>query len=443
MADSSSTASAEVPARLFGSMRTKLWIAAGCALVLVVGALTIPPAPPSAVAVPQERATPLLEAEVQRREQLRIFGELQQLGPRLARHSVTIPSLSGAPGFPSDVAPPAPRVDPAGHGLIVSADGEVLTSAAALRGRESLQLELVDGTTADGRVIAFDPDTDLVLLRADTVPRTDAAPWAAEPPAPGMLTVAVAHAGGHVAVAPVFVTAAADAERRIRTTTAQLAPGTPLFTVAGEVFAVAIGGNDPSAVLVAPAVARLRERIAAGQARRGALGLTFQPIDGALSKVFPSPGVLVADVALHGPADDAGVMPGDLITAVGDAEVASIEEIQPVIANLKLETPVTLRVLRDRQPLEIEVIATSALGLRVRQIPRAPVDDAPQALTLFDAAAQAEVDLQPRSRVLAVNGQSVSSPEEARARLRRLRPPIVLYIEDERGRFFRVLERAP
>jgi serine protease DegQ len=443
MADSLKTASPETPPRLFGSMRTKLWIAAGCALVLLAGALTIPAPPPSAVAAPQERATPLLEAEVQRREQLRIFGELQQLGPRLARHSVTIPLLSATPSLPSDVAPPAPRIDPAGHGLIVSADGEVLTSAAALRGRESLQVALMGGTRAQAHVIAFDPDTDLVLLSAAPVPRTDAAPWAAEPPAPGMLTVAVAHAAGHVAVAPVFVTAAPDADRRIRTTTAQLAPGTPLFTVAGEVFAIAVGGNDPSAVLVAPAVARLRDRIAAGQARRGALGLTFQPIEGALSKIYASPGVLVADVAQHGPADDAGILPGDLITAIGDTAVASIEQIQPVIAGLELEAPVTLRVVRANKPIEIEVMATSALGLRVRQIPRTPIDEAPQALTLFDAETQAEADLLPRSRILAINGQSVGSTDEARARLRRLRPPLVLYVEDERGRFFRVLERAP
>ena len=443
MAGSPNTASAEAPAKLFGSTRTKLWIAAACALVLVAGLLTIPPPPPSAVAVSQERAAPLLEQEVQRREQLRIFGELQPLGPQLARHSVTVPAISGVAGLPSDVAAPAPRIDPAGHGLIVSADGEVLTSASALRGRESLQIELIGGRHAQARVIAFDPDTDLVLLAADGVPRTDAAPWAAEPPAPGMLTVAVAHAGGHVAVAPVFVTAAPDADRRIRTTTAQLAPGTPLFTVAGEVFAIAVGGNDPSAVLVAPAVTRLRERIAAGQARRGALGLTFQPVEGALTRIHPTPGVLVADVARHGPADDAGILPGDLITAIGDTEVASIEAIQPVIANLKLEAPVKVRVVRDRQPLEIEVLATSALGLRVRQLPRVSVADAPQVLTLFDAETQAGTDLLPRSRVLAINGQSVSSADDARARLRRVRPPIILYVEDERGRFFRVLERVP
>ncbi|HUE87793.1 MAG TPA: PDZ domain-containing protein [Vicinamibacterales bacterium] len=424
-------------------MRAKLWIAVGCALVLAAGVLTIPSPAPSAVAVPQERATPLLEQEVQRREQLRIFGELQQLGPRLARHSVTIPAVVGTPSLPSDVAPPSPRIDPAGHGLIVSADGEVLTSAGALRGRESLQVELLDGSRAEARVIAFDPDTDLVLLRSASVPRTDAAPWAAEPPAPGMLTVAVAHASGHVAVAPVFVTAAPDADRRIRTTTAELAPGTPLFTVAGEVFAVAVGGSVPSAVLVAPAVARLRDRIAAGQARRGALGLTFQPIEGALAEVHTMPGVLVADVAQHGPADDAGVLPGDLITAIGDRPVTSIDEIQPVIAQLELEAPVVVHVLRGGQPIEIDVVATSALGLRVRQVPRTPVEDAPQALTLFDAEQQAAADLRPRSRVLAINGQPVRTVDEARGRLRRARPPVLLYIEDERGRFFRVLEPVP
>jgi S1-C subfamily serine protease len=423
-------------------MRIKLWIAAGSALVLLIGALTIPTPAPSTVVPPQERAMPLLEQEVQRREQLRIFGELQQLGPRLARHSVMIPAVAPTPGLPSDMAPRAPRVDPAGHGLIVSEDGEVLTSAAALLGRESLQIELFDGGRAEARVIAFDPDTDLVLLGANPVPGADAAPWASEPPPAGMLAIAVAHAAGHVAVAPVFVTAAPDAERRIRTTTADLAPGTPLFTVAGEVFAVAVGGNDPSAVLVAAAVNRLRDRIASGQARRGALGLTFQPMDETLRKVYSSPGVLVADVTPHGPADDAGVRAGDFITALGDAAVSSIDEVRQVIAQLEPQVPVRLQLLRDRRPLEIDVVATSALGLRVRQIARAASANAPQALTLFSADEQAAAGLLPRSRILMINGQVVASAEAARTQLRRARAPVVLYVEDERGRFFRVLERG-
>ena len=88
-------------------------------------------------------------------------------------------------------------------------------------------------------------------------------------------------------------------------------------------------------------------------------------------------------------------------------------------------------------------MSSAAATAAKNQAADASQTDAPQALTLFDAEAQTAADLLPRSRVLAINGQTVSSPEEARARLRRLREPVVLYVEDERGRFFRVLERVP
>ena len=431
------------PPKLFGSMRTKILIAVGCAGVIAVGLLTLPAPMPTAVAPPEERATPLLEAEVQRREQLRMFGELQPLGPQLARHSVTIPAIAPPPGLPADVSPPTRRVGPAGHGLIVSAEGEILTSSAALQGRETLPVQLIDGTTAEARVIAFDPQTDLVLLVAAPIPRTDAAPWATEPPPPGMLAVAVAHDAGQVAVAPVFVTAAPDAERRIRTTTAELAPGTPIFTISGEVFAVVPSADEPSAVLVAPAMSRLRDRIASGQARRGALGVTFQPVEGDLAKIYPGVGVLLADVAIRGPADDADLLPGDFITAIGGTAVSSIDEAQQVIAELKPESPVTVELIRDGEPLTIEVLATSALGMRVRQSPRPPVTDAPEARALLDEDELAPNGLQGRSRILAIDGVPVVDTATARAQLRRARPPVLLYIENERGRMFRVLERAP
>jgi hypothetical protein len=105
--------------KLFGSIRSKLWIAAACAALLAVGVMTIPPPAPSRPVPPQERATPLLEAEVERRQQLRIFEEIQQLGPRLARHSVTLASSDPVARLPSDLPAPSPRAEPTGHGLIV------------------------------------------------------------------------------------------------------------------------------------------------------------------------------------------------------------------------------------------------------------------------------------------------------------------------------------
>jgi hypothetical protein len=52
-----------------------------------------------------------------------------------------------------------------------------------------------------------------------------------------------------------------------------------------------------------------------------------------------------------------------------------------------------------------------------------------------------DADLLPQTRVLTVNGTRVRSVEEARRLLLRGGPRAVLYIEDERGRAFRVVER--
>jgi hypothetical protein len=337
--------------------------------------------------------------------------------------------------------PPSPRVEPSGHGLIISADGELLTAAGALRGRESLQVQLFEGRLAEARVIAFDPDADLVLLQSPALPRTDAAPWATTPPTAGMLAVAVSHVGPRVAVAPVFVMAAPDADRRVRTTSGDLLPGTPLYTTAGEVFAIAAGDGDPSAALIAPAVARLRERIASGQARRGAIGVTFQPLDGLLLAAFKGDGVLVADVAPYGPADDAGIEPGDLVTAVGDTDVRSPDAARQAIAALAPQSTVTIQLLRAGKPLALEMTSSSALGLRIRQAPRVQEEPAPDAHSVLDPASRARADLRPHSRVLAINNTRVATTAEARTVLSRARQPLlVLYVEDERGRFFVALE---
>ena len=311
-----------------------------------------------------------------------------------------------------------------------------------MRGRESLDIELVDGRRVSASVVAFDPDADLVLLRSSDVPRTDAAPWATTPPTAGMLAIAVSHAGGQVAVAPVFVMAAPDADRRVRTTSTSLPPGTPLFTTAGEVFAIAAGGNDPSASLIAPAVARLRERIASGQARRGALGLTFQPIDATLQKVFTVPGVLVADLAVSGPAADGGVLPGDIITTIGDTPVTSPESARTAIAALSPQHTVTLQLFRSGKPMSIQTVTTSALGLRVRHSPRAPADDALEARAVFDASVRQQLGLLADSRILAVNGTPVETVDDVHQVMRRARGPLAVYVEDQRGRLFCVVERS-
>jgi hypothetical protein len=239
--------------------------------------------------------------------------------------------------------------------------------------------------------------------------------------------------------------AAPDAERRVRTTNGDLSPGTPLFTTAGEVFALAAGEGDASAAIIASAVTRLRDRVSSGQARRGALGLTFQALEGALLKAFPAPGVLIADVEPYGPADEAGLQPGDVLTTIGDTSVTTPDLAQRAIAALQPQSRVDVQIVRARRPMTVQVTTSSALGLRVRQVPRAmrsdTVSEAPEARALFDEATRTAADVLPQSRIIAIDGERVRTSDEARAELRRARSPIVLYVDDDRGRFFRVLER--
>jgi serine protease Do len=63
--------------------------------------------------------------------------------------------------------------------------------------------------------------------------------------------------------------------------------------------------------------------------------------------------VLVRDVKPGSAADDAGLMPGDVITAVGATPVRSLEAFQRIVDELKAGASVPLRLIRRGSPLFI------------------------------------------------------------------------------------------
>src|SRR6267142_4121580 len=54
-----------------------------------------------------------------------------------------------------------------GSGVIISADGYVLTNYHVISGADALQVGLQDGHAAAARIVGVDPDTDLALLKVD------------------------------------------------------------------------------------------------------------------------------------------------------------------------------------------------------------------------------------------------------------------------------------
>jgi serine protease Do len=98
--------------------------------------------------------------------------------------------------------------------------------------------------------------------------------------------------------------------------------------------------------------------IKTGKVTRGYMGVTIGPVTEDLAQQFKVPdtaGALVQDVTPGGPADEAGLKPGDVIRKFNGLPVNGSNELLAMVANTNPETSVTLEVLRNGQPLTLKL----------------------------------------------------------------------------------------
>ena len=432
------------PSAPLQSTRTKLLIASLSVIALGAGAFLKPRAPATPLSAPKEHSAPLIEEEVQRRAPFRGFSGLQDLGRQLAAHTVAIPLGLQPQDVPVvDFARPPSTSGPAGFGIVVSPDGETLTHAAALSARDVLQIHPADGGAIDAQVIAFEPATGLVLLRAPSqtifVP-----PVIAEGQLrAGALAAIAARWQGSDTVLPVFVTEVRGDVYRFSASGASVLPGMPIFTLDGEVVAIASGADRP-AYRVRDAIDRLRAAVSAGRGNPPSLGLIVQPRAGLLADAFGTTGVIVSDVVEDGPAGAAGILPGDVLTRIAETPVDSVDAAQRAIGVLTPFSQVVVHVIRGRKPGTFTVNAGSAFSIAGR-VGRDDREAAafPEVGTLFSAAQVRAAGLVPGARVLAINGRPLVSESQAARELRRERSAIVLYVQQDNRRFFSALPVNP
>ena len=104
---------------------------------------------------------------------------------------------------------------------------------------------------------------------------------------------------------------------------------------------------------------RLLAIVRDGQVTRGWIGVEPQDLGPELAESFGLPagkGVIITGVLQNGPAAQAGIRPGDVITAVGDREVNSVAQLLSAVAALQPELPATLQVVRKGEKSEVRVI---------------------------------------------------------------------------------------
>jgi len=437
----------EEPTRkLLSGRGMKTRIAAAGVAILAVGAWLTPRAAqtPTPLSAPQERAAPLLEEQVQLREASQPFLGVQDVAARVRGHSVAIaaPALVAIPTR-NDFSEPGTRLpQAAGFGAFVS-DTYVLAHSVTLGGRSAVPLSITDGRAAEGRVVVYEPSTGLVLLQTEPLGRLPAA-LADGAPVLGTLAVAVGRwDGGDVAV-PVFVTGTGGDRFTITALNDDIRRGMPIYTLQGELLAIA--APDGAEVLAFPAreaAARLIARAAAGE-RRSSVGVTLQQPVGALARTFGDTGVVVTDVVTGGPADQAGLQAGDVLLAIGDIDVDSVDTARRALSSREIGIPTTLRIVRGGRGRTIEV--TPALAYEVAALARARAQDATPGLEvgiLFPAPVLDREGVPPAARVISINGRPISSLAQARRELRPGRSPALMLLRQGDDRFFAAIDPTP
>jgi serine protease DegQ len=263
-----------------------------------------------------------------------------------------------------------------GSGVIVSANGYILTNHHVVDGADEIQVALSDGRTLPARVVGSDPETDLAVLKIDSVNLPAITFGHSDSLRVGDWVLAVGNPFGvGQTVTLGIVSALGRSHLGINTfenfiqTDAAINPGNSggaLVDAAGNLIGInsaiysRTGGSQGIGFAIPVSLAKqvMEQIIREGSVTRGWVGIEVQDLTPELMESFElktGEGALIAGVLKNGPADRAGVKPGDVLTAVNGKVVADSSSLLNLIAVLRPGEVARLAVARKNLALEFSV----------------------------------------------------------------------------------------
>jgi serine protease Do len=296
--------------------------------------------------------------------------------------------------FPGARVNPERRQGGLGSGVIVRADGYVLTNHHVIDGADQVRVELSDGRNVKADVIGSDAPSDLAVLKiaaedlqtlslgdSDQVQVGDVVLALGNPLGVGQtVTMGIVSAKGRA-------TGMGDGsfEDFIQTDAPinQGNSGGALVSTRGELIGInsqilsPSGGNIGIGFAIPANMARnvMTQLIDKGRVHRGLLGVTVQPMTSELARsldIEQVTGALVSDVQAGGPGEKGGLRRGDVITSIDGEPVRDGNVLRNHVAGLQPGSRVELQVLRGGKP------QTLTLTLGELAPARGPSDDADQ-----------------------------------------------------------------
>jgi serine protease Do len=295
-----------------------------------------------------------------------------------------MPGMDGFPGsgllrrfFGGGMTPaPAMKQVGLGTGVVVSADGNILTNNHVVKGADKVTVRLWNDRELKATVVGTDPQTDLAVVHVDAKDLTPATLGDSSEVEPGDLCVAM---GSPFGLNETLTTGIVSAKGRARIgiaayenfiqTDAAINPGNsggPLADVHGNVIGIntaifsRTGGSNGIGFAIPINMAKnvMHQILANGKVVRGYLGVKIQDLTAGLAKSFGdtnTTGSLVSQVLPATPAQKAGLEDGDIITAVDGNPVADSLALRNRIAAVAPGKEANLTVLRDGKTMTIPV----------------------------------------------------------------------------------------
>jgi Do/DeqQ family serine protease len=264
-----------------------------------------------------------------------------------------------------------------GSGVIVSADGYLLTNNHVIEGADDIEVQLSDGRQARAKVVGTDPETDVAVLKISLDKLPVIAFGSVESAQVGDVVLAIGNPFGvGQTVTSGIVSALGRNQLGINTfenfiqTDAAINPGNSggaLVDAQGNLLGIntAIysrsGGSMGIGFAIPASTARLvmEGLIRDGQVTRGWIGVEPRDLTPEIAETFNLPikqGVLITGVLQNGPAAAGGVRPGDVVVKVADTPVANTVQLLAAVAALKPQAAATLSVQRGDRTLELKVV---------------------------------------------------------------------------------------
>ena len=309
----------------------------------------------------------------------------------------------GGPSGPRGVRGPQGPGEPRGHrgggqgsGVIVSSDGYVLTNNHVIDGAREVTVTLPDKREFKGKIVGADPKTDLAVVKIEGQNLPTVAWGDATKLQVGEYVLAVGNPFGLNSTVTLGIVSALGRGRMGITqyedfiqTDAAINPGNSggaLVNTRGELVGIntaifsQTGGYQGVGFAVPTSMGKpiYESLIKTGKVVRGYLGVGIQDLSQDLAKSFglkDAKGALVSDVKEEGPADQAGLKQGDVITSYQGSPVEDAVALQRLVTRTAVGTKVPVKVIRDGREKDLTVtIAEQPDPTRIAQADLAEAD---------------------------------------------------------------------